>query len=221
MTVAASRMLLLALIGALTLACGAVRPPARNPLAEPPLTPTVPAPAGTAFPPVVTSTPTARGDSAPPPAEVEPAVARATALLAEWLALPPREFTFVAGEALVWPSSCLGVEQPGVACAGVQTPGFRVRLRDGLGGVHSVHLAADGGGARWAGEQRVRGVLTSLDWGTRRAVVAVDGAALSLRLAPGTLVGPGARAGVEVTTGYDPAASASGTPVAAWLVVTP
>jgi hypothetical protein len=48
--------------------------------------------------------------------------------------------------------------------------------------------------------------------------VTVEGRALTLRLAPGTLVGSGVRVGVEVAVGYDPAGTASGVPVAAWLV---
>lgn len=208
-----SRLLALLAVASLTLACGAVRAPARNPLAEPSVTaPSV------AVPPVVTSTASARGDGPPPRAEAEPAAARATALLAEWLALPARELAVTAAEPAVWPSSCLGVTRPGEVCAAVQTPGFRVVARDGLGGTHTVHAAADGGAARWAGEAQARGVLTSLDRGAQRASVTVDGRALTLRLAPGTLLGPGLRAGVEVAIGYDPAGTASGVPVAAWLV---
>lgn len=207
------RLLALLAVASLTLACGAVRTPARNPLAEPSATaPSV------AVPPVVTSTASARGDGPPPRAEVEPAAARGVALLAEWLALPARELAVTAAEAVVWPSSCLGVTRPGEVCAAVQTPGFRVVARDGLGGTHTVHAAADGGAARWAGEAQARGVLTSLDRGAQRASVTVDGRALTLRLAPGTLLGPGLRAGVEVAVGYDPAGTASGVPVAAWLV---
>lgn len=198
----------------LTLACGAVRAPARSPLAEPSATPTVAA----TVPPVVTSTAAPRGDGPPPPAEAEPAAARSVALLAEWLALPPRELVVVTAEPVAWPSSCLGVARPGEACADVQTPGFRVVARDGLGGTHAVHAAAEGGVARWAGQSQARGVLTSLDRGTQRASVTVEGRAVTLRLAPGTLVGPGVRAGVEVAVGYDPAGTASGVPVAAWLV---
>lgn len=222
MTVAGARILALAALAALasvTLACGAVRPPVRSPLAEPTAAPSVPA---SAVPPVVTSTPLARGDAAPPAAEVEPAAARATALLAEWLAVPARELSVVAAESVVWPSACLGVTQPGAACASVQTPGFRVLLRDGLGGLHAVHSAADGGDARWAGEAQARGVLTSLDRGTQRAAVTVEGGrVLTLRLVPGTFVAPGVRAGAEVAVAYDPAGTSNGTPTAAWLVPAP
>lgn len=202
---------------ALTLACGAVRAPARSPLAEPSATPTS-MPATAAVPPVGTSTAAPRGDGPPLPAEVEPAAARAVGLLAEWLALPPRELAVAAAEPVIWPSSCLGAARPGEACADVRTPGFRVIARDGLGGTHAIHAAADGGAARWVGAVQAHGVLTSLDRGTQRVSVTVEGRALTLRLAPGTLVGPGVRAGVEVAFGYDPAGPASGVPVAAWLV---
>ena len=200
-----------------------MRPPVRSPLAEPSLTASVaPTAAVSAVPPVVTSTPLARGDAVPTAAEVEPAAARATALLAEWLAVPARELSVVAAESVVWPSACLGVVQPGAACASVQTPGFRVLLRDGLGGLHAVHSAADGGDARWAGEVQARGVLTSLDRGTQRASVTVEGGrVLTLRLVPGTFVAPGVRAGVEVAVAYDSAGTSNGTPTAAWLVSAP
>jgi len=203
--------------GSLTLACGAVRAPARSPLAEPTATAT----ASATVPPVVTSTAAPRGDVPPLPAEVEPAAARAVALLAEWLALPARELAVTTAEGVVWPSSCLGAPRPGEACADVRTPGFRVTARDGLGGTHDVHLAAEGGAARWAGGVQGRGVLTSLDRGTQRAAVTVEGRALTLRLVPGTLVTPAVRAGSEVAVGYDPAGTSSGVPVAAWLVVAP
>jgi len=213
-----SRLFALVVAGSLTLACGAVRPPTRSPLAEPTATATVVA---TTLPPVVTSTAVPRGDVPPLPAEVEPAAARAAALLAEWLALPARELAVTAAEAVVWPSSCLGAPRPGEACADVRTPGFRVVARDGLGGTHAVHLAAEGGAARWAGAVQARGVLTSLDRGAQRAAVTIEGRALMLRLVPGTLVAPAVRAGAEVAVGYDLAGIASGTPVAAWLVSAP
>jgi hypothetical protein len=212
-----SKLLAAALLAGLTLACGAVRAPARSPLAEPTATATTAA----TPPPVVTSTAAPRGDAPPLPTEVEPAAARATALLAEWLALPARDLAVTAAEAVVWPSSCLGVARPGEACADVRTPGFRVVARDGLGGLHTVHLAAEGGAARWVGTAQARGVLTSLDRSAQHASVTVEGRALTLRLAPGTLVGSGVRAGSEVAVGYDPAATASGVPVAAWLVPVP
>ncbi|RLT28568.1 MAG: hypothetical protein DWI48_00380 [Chloroflexi bacterium] len=199
----------------LTLACGAVRQPVRNPLAEPSASVMAP---GTTVPPIVTTVPVPRGDRPPTSAEVEPAAARAAGLMAEWLAVPQREVSVAAAEAVLWPSSCLGVAQPGVVCAAQQVPGFKVLLRDGLGGVHAVHLAADGGGAKWAGETTGQGQVVSLDYTTRRVTVSVNGSQIMLRLVAGTLVDPKVRVGVLVVAAYDPPGSATALPTAAWIV---
>jgi hypothetical protein len=203
----------LAFLGA---ACGAVRPPVRSPLEDPASVAASSVPLPTASVPVPGAT-SAAGDTAPSQAEVEPASARASALMAEWLAVPPRELTVVTAEAVVWPSACLGVTLPGMGCADRLTPGFRIVLRDGFGVTHEVHAAVAGGDARWTGQVTATGVLTSLDRGAQRAVVTVAGKALTLRVAPGTLVLPAARAGAGVVVAYDPGASGSALPTAAWI----
>lgn len=199
----------------LTLACGAVRQPVRNPLADPGSSVMLPE---AAVPPIVTTVPLPRGDRPPASAEVEPAAARAAGLMAEWLAVPQREVSVAAAEVVLWPSTCLGVAQPGVVCAAQQVPGFKVLLRDGLGGLHAVHLAADGGGAKWAGETTAQGQVVSIDYVTRRVTVSTNGTQLVLRLAAGTLVDPKVRAGVLVVAAYDPAGSANAMPTAAWIM---
>jgi hypothetical protein len=179
-----------------------------------------------AIPPIVTATPRPPNDVAPPaPAELEPAAARAAALLAEWLAVPERDLTVVVAEAVAWPSSCLGVEYPGTVCAAVITPGFRVLLRDPLGGMHAVHLDANSGNARWAGETRVEGVMKTVDRPAQRVTVDAGGRSLQMRLVPGTrwlpdIAQAGAN-GARVVVAYDPSGSASMPPVAAWIALDP
>ncbi len=209
-------MLAVALTAAVLLGCAAQVPsPVRSPLAEP---------HGTfaTLPPLVTAVPTVRGESPPPAAEVEPAAGRATALLAEWLAVPQRELVVIAAEAVAWPSACLGVEHPGVACASVITPGFKVLLQDRQGGIHTVHLDAGSGGARWAGETRSQAVVTSVDRAAQRVTVETGSRVLILRLVPGTqwfpTGGQAAAPGSRVMVAYDPSGSASAIPIAAWII---
>lgn len=211
----------------LATACAATTPPARSPLAEPRTSP--PAAATVTATPLPSpgpgTPPPARGDAPPPSGQAEPATARAIALLAEWIAIPPRDLRVAVTEAVVWPSACLGIEQPGTVCAAVATPGFRVLLRDPFGGAHSVHSATASGHARWAGEVRVRGAIAALDTaGGRVTLRTADGAALVLRLAPGTAWVPAAsetaKVGARVVAAYDPAGGA-GTPVAAWIALDP
>jgi hypothetical protein len=213
------RLALLVAMTTLAAACGSSgETPIRNPLAEESGTPT----ASATIPPVVTAPPTPRSDIAPPAAELEPAAGRATTLLAEWLAVPERDLSVVASESVAWPSSCLGVEYPGTVCASVVTPGFRVLLRDRMGGLHAVHLDAGSGDARWAGEARAEGAMTQLDRAAQRATIDVSGRTLEVRLAPGTRWLPdptqAGTVGARVVVAYDPSGNAS-TPVAAWIAL--
>ena len=213
------RLILLA-VAILTGACGATsESPVRNPLAE------GIAPAPPSIPPVVTAAAMPRDDSVPPPEQLEPAAGRASALLAEWLAIPERELTVMVAEAVAWPSACLGVEYPGTVCASVITPGFRVLLRDRLGGLHAVHLNAASGDARWAGEARAQGTVTNVDRTGQRATISIGGRALEVRLVAGSRWLPDlARASATaapVTIAYDPSGSSSVPPIAAWIALDP
>ena len=211
-------------------ACGAMddQRPARSPLGEP-STPVATAPAATATAtaaPTSTAAPvtTAPAGATPPAALAESATGRAIALLSEWLGVPQTDLAVVSVEAVVWPDACLGVAAP-LACAQATTPGFRVRLRDALGALHSMHSDASGASVRWAGETVASGLVTAVDAGSRRITLSVDGRPLVLRLAPGTRWTPAtteaAAGGHRVAVGYDPASSAASMGTAAWLVLDP
>jgi hypothetical protein len=203
----------------LAAACGRSELPVRNPLAEGTLTPT----ASTTIPPIVTATTSPPRDALSAPGELEPAAARATALLAEWLAVAQRDLAVVVAEAVAWPSSCLGVEYPGTVCATVITPGFRVLLRDPLGGLHTLHLDAGSGNARWAGETRTGGTVVAVDRAAQRLTFDAGGRSREVRLVPGTHWLPDiarvAQVGARVVVAYDPSGRAS--PVAAWIALDP
>jgi hypothetical protein len=58
-----------------------------------------------------------------------PAVTAAIRALAQELGLDPGAVEVLAYEAAEWPDACLGLPDPGEACAEVITPGWRIRLR--------------------------------------------------------------------------------------------
>ena len=243
LTVALAAALLLA-------ACSSQdEPPPRSPVADSP-TPSGPtAPTATATP-TVAPTPTA-----PPPAPASPTAAptaptgdrpasgeqplelvtgNAIELMAEWLGAPATDLSVDLAEAVVWPDACLGVAQPGVACAAVLTPGFRVVLRDALGGTHRVHASGDGV-MRWAGEAVVSGTVAGVEGSAiliediegDHAIPGVDlvfGDQVSAIDAPGTsylvVAGPHQlRAGDRVAVALDLDPNGGPNPLIAWLVV--
>ena len=223
-------------------------PPPRNPLASP-------TPAGTAAP---TASPTAAPTAAPtlsptastaPPStpaataspegatdeqQLELATGNAIEFMAEWLGTPATELEVDVAEAVVWPDACLGVVQPGVACATVLTPGFRIVLRDAFGGLHRVHASSDGV-LRWAGEAVVIGKVVSVEGAAivlgdvegDHAIPGVDlvvGDPATVRDAPGSsyiaVAGPQDLAeGVSVAVALDPHPEGGSTPLIAWLAV--
>ncbi len=252
------------LLGAMLLlvACSSTdSPPPRSPVADSP-TPSGPAaPTGTAGATATAAPPTATPP--PPTASPSPAVsptALATAtptapsgdqpasdeqplelvtgnaieLMAEWLGAPATDLTVEVAEAVEWPDACLGVAQPGVACAAVLTPGFRVVLRDALGGRHRVHVG-DGGVMRWAGEAAVSGTVVTVegaailleDIAGDHAIPRADmvfGDRVSAGDAPGTsylvVAGPlELREGDRVAVGLDSDPNGGPNPLIAWLVV--
>ncbi len=219
-----TRRLLLPCLGcclALAAGCGAQvsAPPPRSPLAD---TATVaPDAALPPLPPLPTGASGPLGTSAPASSGLEPAAGRAAALMAEWLALPERDLAVLAVEAIAWPDACLGVAQPGIVCASIITPGFKVLLRDPAGGTHAVHADATGSRARWAGEVTVRGTVEAVDTASRRLTVTVGGRPLLLRLAPGTSIPRTPAVGAKVVLAYDPAPASAGPSPLAWLVPDP
>lgn len=58
-----------------------------------------------------------------------PAVAAAIAAAAQQEQVDPGAIEVLAFEPAQWPDACLGVSQPGVSCAQVITPGWRISLR--------------------------------------------------------------------------------------------
>lgn len=60
------------------------------------------------------------------------AIAAAKADLASRLGANAEEWKVVSVEFMEWPDACLGVSEPGVACAQVITPGFKIVLDNGL-----------------------------------------------------------------------------------------
>jgi len=78
------------------------------------------------------------------PAGSGPAVEVARVVLAGQLGLSdPAQVQLVDAQAVPWPDACLGVTTPGVACAQVITPGFRILLA-AQGGLYEFHSNLDG-----------------------------------------------------------------------------
>ncbi len=208
-----------AVASALTLAtaCGALdESPPRNPLG------------GEATAAAVTATPLASPSVVVSPSnaaaaiDLETAIGLAIEAMAEWLGIPMTQLALFGAEAVTWSNACIGLTRPGVACAAVETPGFRVTLLDAFDNPHSVHLDARGG-AVWAGLEPLRGVVSSVDALAAVVTVQVDGEAVALRASPGTTweTGLGGLArlvpGDEVVGAYDAAPDGEEPPVIAWL----
>ena len=58
----------------------------------------------------------------------EAVVAAVKLILAAALGVDPANITLVSAQIIEWPDSCLGVTQPGIACAQIVTPGYIVVL---------------------------------------------------------------------------------------------
>ena len=201
----------------LATACGALEEsPPRNPLGQ------------ESTPPAVTATPppsltvVASPPSAAAAIDLETATGLAIEVMAEWLGIPMTQLAVFGAEAVTWPNACIGLTRPGVVCAEVRTPGFRVSLLDAFSNPHRVHLDARGG-AVWFGLEPVRGVVSSVDAAAGVVTLEVDGATVALRAAPGTRwdTGRGGLArlfpGDEVFGAYDAAPDGEDPPVIAWL----
>lgn len=162
--------------------------------------------------------PTARPTSRPPEqgsllAEPEPAgpggatdaegaAVRALELVAEVLAVPPRE---LRAESVV--------ARPGVG-------GWRVTVRDVYRNPHTVDVAE--AATTWLGETRDEGVLVARDETQRIVVVQAQGRPLTLRLpAAGSARSVGIAPGTPVVFGYDASPRGDGTLILAWLETRP
>jgi hypothetical protein len=62
------------------------------------------------------------------PVDLTPAQLAAITALSDSLGLPAKSITLVSTEAVDWPDGCLGVQEEGVTCTQVITPGFRIIL---------------------------------------------------------------------------------------------
>ncbi len=73
-------------------------------------------------------------DEQPPPTDIPmdltPAQRAAITALSENLGLPADKITVVSTEVVEWPDGCLGVQEEGLVCTQVITPGFRVILEE-------------------------------------------------------------------------------------------
>lgn len=143
------------LLPLLLAACAASDPPPTSPLDEGADTSTPgasnPLPTFT-VPPEATVSATAQPSVTPgsdASAEVERVTGEAIARLAEWIGAPETEFRMTSIEAVEWPSACLGVENPAIACAEVITPGYRVTLHH-VAAPNSLYLVHASKAARYA-----------------------------------------------------------------------
>jgi len=62
------------------------------------------------------------------PVDLTPAQRAAITTLSENLGVPVDEIKLVSTDAVEWPDGCLGVQEEGLACTQIITPGFRVIL---------------------------------------------------------------------------------------------
>jgi hypothetical protein len=67
----------------------------------------------------------------PAPDGTDPLVALVTTFLAGQLGASPDALALVSIEPVDWPDACLGIQEPGVGCATVITPGYRVVVEAG------------------------------------------------------------------------------------------
>jgi hypothetical protein len=115
-------------------------PATASPVSGPPITGTVTLSGTTsvieATTPMSLTTPAAPGT---PPAVVTAAIADT----AKQMNVSPDQLTLVSYAAVDWPDACLGVVKPGMMCAQVVTPGYRIVLQ-GPQGQFEVHTGADG-----------------------------------------------------------------------------
>jgi hypothetical protein len=121
-------MMIVMLSTLLLAACGAPSAPPTAPT-SPPSVPTSP-PSVLPTMPASPLNPGGGSSTGATPGQ-EAAVANSRADLAARLNIDPGAITVVSVEAVDWPDACLGIQTPGVMCAMVITPGYRVILEAG------------------------------------------------------------------------------------------
>lgn len=152
-------MLLVGVVLAGAAGCTSTPPPARSPFDDRGAAPT--APAGvTSYPPPF---PPGGNPAGTPPtmtsaAAREAAAGAATDALAQRMGVPAPRLRVVSIDAIEWNDRCLGVALPGVTCAQVVTPGYRVQLRADTGSTHLVHVGP-GGAIGWVPQSTVHATV--------------------------------------------------------------
>jgi hypothetical protein len=199
-------------------ACGASDTPPRSPFDDGRAAPTV-RPGVTSYPPPFappSMTPGAGIPTAPPGAPASPdrgdpeaATGAAIEVLAQRMNVAATRLARVSVEAVDWPDACLGIAVPGVPCAQVVTPGYRVVLRYDTGSTHEVHTGR-GGLAAWAPQQTLRVTVREPEQPSAPLSLTdggAEGRAVRVLLGPGTQrlgVPAGAlKAGDRVALGVD------------------
>jgi hypothetical protein len=90
-------------------------------------------------------------------------VMSARQMLGQHLHIPPTQIRVVSQEQVDWPDACLGVQTPGVACAEVITPGYRVIL-EADGKQYEFHTDMEGGMVLLADAPPVEITDAALEW---------------------------------------------------------
>lgn len=203
---------------AFTPGCGATDAPERRPLTNPlqerataAARPVATPEAGTLV--VTPALPPAAG---PESEGAEAATIRAVDAMATLLQVPAADLRVEAVTPRTWPDTCHGSWKVGRSCVPVETSGWRVVLRDGLGGVHTLDVSSEA--MTWVGQFPEEGTLVSSDATTAR--VRASGRTLELRRArsgPSFLAQPGDR----VRLAYDLSPRGDSIPLLAWLEPAP
>jgi hypothetical protein len=134
-----TKLKVLVLLSTLLLAaCGAPATPPTVPTSPPSMLPTLPPSVLPTLPP----SPLNPGSDSSTAGQAA-AVANSRTDLAARLNIDPNAITVVSVEAVDWPNACLGIEAPGIMCAMVITPGYRVVL-EAEGKQYEYHTNASG-----------------------------------------------------------------------------
>jgi hypothetical protein len=202
--------------GALLVACGSSATPPRSPFDDGGAAPTA-RPGVTSYPPPFlppSMTPSAGAPTAPPGAPQSPvagdpeaAAGAAIEALANRMSVTAPRLTLLKTEQVDWPNACLGVSLPGLTCAQVVTPGYRVTLRYDTGSTHEVRTGG-GGVATWVAQATLSATVREGERaGAPLALADAGGRPIAVLLASGTQrlsVPVGAlKAGDRVTLGVD------------------
>ena len=139
-------MMIILLLTLFLAACGAPATPPMVP-ATPSSVPTSPPSVLPTMPPSPLNPDSGSGLAAAPGQPA--ALANSRADLAARLNIDPGAITVVSVEAVDWPNACLGIETPGIMCAMVITPGYRVVL-EADGQQYEYHTNASGDVVRLA-----------------------------------------------------------------------